>query len=76
MGRLPVVTGPRMVAFLARQGFRVVRAKGSHVRVAHPDGRATTVPVHARRELPVGTVLAILRDIDLGRSEFLLLWEA
>lgn len=74
MGRLPTATGSRMVRFLARQGFSVLRAKGSHVRMAHPDGRITTVPIHARRELPTGTVLAILRDIGMDRETFLGRW--
>ncbi|MHB1261641.1 MAG: type II toxin-antitoxin system HicA family toxin [Thermoplasmatota archaeon] len=76
MGRLPVTTGARMVRFLEGLGFQVVRAKGSHVRMAHADGRVTTVPIHARKELPVGTLHAILRDVELERDEFVRQWNS
>jgi predicted RNA binding protein YcfA (HicA-like mRNA interferase family) len=32
----------------------------------HPDGRATTVPVHARRDLAKGTLRGILADTGLS----------
>lgn len=46
MTRLPVLSGPEVVAILVKHGFAVLRQKGSHVRLAHPDGRKITVPVH------------------------------
>lgn len=32
-------------------GFRKVRQKGSHARWKHPDGRATTIPLHGDAEI-------------------------
>ena len=32
-------------------GFILVRQKGSHARWNHPDGRATTIPVHGGEEI-------------------------
>jgi predicted RNA binding protein YcfA (HicA-like mRNA interferase family) len=43
----------------------VTRVNGSHHRLRHPDGRSTTVPVHPGRDVPKGTVRAILQDTDL-----------
>ena len=66
-GRLPVISGQRMVRVLEKIGYRVSRQRGSHVRLKHPDGerhRPTTVPLH--RELQRGTLLAILADADLS----------
>ncbi len=36
--------------------------RGSHYRLKYPDGRATTVPVRAGRDVPKGTLLSVLRD--------------
>jgi predicted RNA binding protein YcfA (HicA-like mRNA interferase family) len=46
-------------------GFEHVRSKGSHHRFAHPDGRRTTVPIHAGRDLPRGLLRKIVVE-DLG----------
>lgn len=76
MPKFPRPTGPQLVRFLERLGFQVVRQRGSHVRMRHPDGRVTTVPVHGRRRLPIGLVRALVRDdLDLARDEFLRLWD-
>lgn len=32
-------------------GFRKARQKGSHARWKHPDGRATTIPIHGKAEI-------------------------
>ncbi|HXY34507.1 MAG TPA: type II toxin-antitoxin system HicA family toxin [Planctomycetaceae bacterium] len=55
---------------LVRLGFVAVRQKGSHVFYRHADGRTTTVPHHASRDLSRPLVRSILRDIDLSPEEF------
>ena len=47
MTRLPGLTGRELVAALSKAGFQVARIKGSHHLLRHPDGRTTTVAVHA-----------------------------
>ena len=42
--------------------------------MAHDDGRVTTIPIHARKELPIGTLHSILRDIAIDRDEFMRAW--
>ena len=32
-------------------GFEKARQKGSHARWKHPDGRATTIPIHGTAEI-------------------------
>ncbi len=67
-GGIPRVTARAMLAALERAGFVVVRTKGSHVRLRHPDGRAVTIPVHPG-DLRVGTIAAILRATDLSAED-------
>jgi predicted RNA binding protein YcfA (HicA-like mRNA interferase family) len=49
MSRLPQVTARQMIAALKKEGFLVIRAKGSHHFLAHPDdsSRWATVAVHS-----------------------------
>ena len=46
MTRLPSLNGERIVKALGKAGFQVLRQKGSHIYLKHPDGRATVVPLH------------------------------
>nr|BAL57658.1 hypothetical conserved protein [uncultured Deinococcota bacterium] len=62
--RLIPITGQELVRLLEEGGFQVVRVRGSHVRLRHPDGRATTVPVHP------GTLLAILKNVGWSKETY------
>ena len=54
-----------------RHGFREVRRRGSHVVMqARRDGISVTVPVPDHRELRTGTLLSIIRQSGVPRSEF------
>ena len=44
-------------------------ALGSHRVMKHADGRRTTVPMHGK-DIPKGTLLAILRDIEITKEDF------
>ena len=70
--KLPAVTGADVVRALKRAGFVVDRQRGSHVTLRHPQTkRSATVPVHAARDLPIGTLLGILDDAGLSRPGLL-----
>jgi predicted RNA binding protein YcfA (HicA-like mRNA interferase family) len=67
-GRLPVVSGAQLVAALERLGWQVLRQRGSHVRLRHPDRLVfLVVPLH--RELKKGTLNGILKDAGLDRDQ-------
>ena len=46
MTSFPSLTGKDLLLALKKAGFSVVRVRGSHHFVQHPDGRFTVVPVH------------------------------
>lgn len=69
MARVPRVTGRELVTALKAAGFELVRTRGSHRFLAHPDGRATVVPVHAGETIGPGLLAKILRDCDLSRED-------
>ena len=69
--KLPVLSGKEMVGLLEKLGFVVIRVKGSHHRLKHPDGRITTVPVHKNDSLSKGLLRKIIReDVILTIEEF------
>ena len=69
MAKLPRVTGQEMVQFLQREGFQLLRVRGSHHFLSRGDLR-TSVPVHGNRPLKIGTLRGILRDIRMSATEF------
>lgn len=70
MSKLRRVTGKRLLKALQRAGFEVVRIKGSHHLLRHPDGRTTVVPVHAGEVIGPGLLNQILKDAELDRDSF------
>lgn len=57
---------PREVeALLLALGFVVVRQRGSHRQYRHADGRCTTLPFHAGRDISPILMRQIARDIGV-----------
>ena len=65
MPPVPSLPGERIVRALERAGFKVARVRGSHRIMRHSDGRGTTVPVHAGRDVAKGTLRGILSDVGM-----------
>jgi predicted RNA binding protein YcfA (HicA-like mRNA interferase family) len=70
MSRLPRLRGRQVIAALKKEGFEVIRTRGSHHFLQHRDGRGTIVPVHAGETMGPGLLAKILRDCDLTRRQF------
>jgi predicted RNA binding protein YcfA (HicA-like mRNA interferase family) len=51
-------------------GFIRVRQRGSHARWKHPDGRATTIPIHSSVEVGGWLFHEILRQLGISDQEF------
>ncbi|WP_017718907.1 type II toxin-antitoxin system HicA family toxin [Kamptonema formosum] len=51
-------------------GFEKVRQKGSHARWLHPDGRATTIPIHSNTEIGSWLFYEILKQLGITEEEF------
>ena len=70
MGSVPVLKPREVVARLERLGFVEVRQRGSHKQFRHADGRVTTVPMHAGRDVSPTLLRQICRDIRMTVPEF------
>ena len=69
MSRTPRVSGPELMAALAKAGFGVLRVKGSHHFLRHQDGRSTVVPVHSGETIGPGLLHKILRDCQMTAEQ-------
>lgn len=71
MGYLPILKPREVIALLEALGFAEVRQRGSHKQFRHPDGRCTTVPFHAGRDISPILLRQIAKDIGLTVDELL-----
>lgn len=58
------MTGKEVLKKLQEDGWAVDRIAGSH-HVLKKDGQTLVVPVHGKRDLPAGTLNAILKKAGL-----------
>ncbi len=70
MARIPSLRANEIVRALQRLGFEVIRQRGSHGRLRHPDGRFATVPDHGSRELRREFILDILKQAEVEIGDF------
>ena len=70
MPKLPRLRAREVITALRAAGFEVIRIKGSHHFLKHPDGRCTVVPVHAGEVIGPGLMKSILKDADLTVEGF------
>jgi len=66
MAKLPVLSGKELIKALERDGFIIVRQKGSHVSLRKNEFR-TVVPLHS--DLSKGTLLGILKQCGLSKEK-------
>lgn len=71
MPKLPVIKSNQLVKILNKIGFFEFHCVGSHKQFKHPDGRRTTIAVHSGRDVPTGTLRAILNEINISVEEFI-----
>lgn len=75
MSRLPSLSSQKIIRALRKAGFvdAPLRGKGSHHAFVRrkPSGRYRLVIVPYGKDIPRGTLLAILEQAGLSREEFL-----
>jgi predicted RNA binding protein YcfA (HicA-like mRNA interferase family) len=69
VGTLPSLKPREVVALLESLGFAEVRQRGSHKQFRHADGRGTTVPFHAGRDISPTLLRKIAKDIGLTAEQ-------
>jgi predicted RNA binding protein YcfA (HicA-like mRNA interferase family) len=71
LGKLQVLSGEEVCEILKKHGFVEVRRRGSHIAMQRKTLDSTiTIPVPDHKEIRVGTLMSIIRQSGLPRSEF------
>jgi len=71
MGKCPILKPREVASILEAFGFIEERQRGSHKQYRHPDGRGTTVPFHAARDISPLLLRQIAKDVGLTLDQFL-----
>ena len=71
MPKLPSLKPRELIKSFEKLGYIVDRQKGSHVILYHPlTKRRLTIPLHTK-DVPNGTLLAIIKQAGLTKEDFL-----
>ncbi|MBI3582023.1 MAG: type II toxin-antitoxin system HicA family toxin [Nitrospinae bacterium] len=72
MPKLTVIKDRKLIRVLKALGFLKHPERGaSHLVFKHPDGRGTIVARHQGKDIPRGTLRAIIRDLNIPIAEFI-----
>jgi predicted RNA binding protein YcfA (HicA-like mRNA interferase family) len=69
MPKLPTAKPRVVIQFLERNGFVLDHVSGSHFIFYHPVSRRRAVVPRHNRDMPKGTLLALLREVGFARQE-------
>jgi predicted RNA binding protein YcfA (HicA-like mRNA interferase family) len=70
MPKLPRLTPQKIIKILESRGFVLDRTKGSHHIFFHPESKRRAVVLVHRKDLPVGTLIEILKQAGIDRDDF------
>ena len=71
MPKISSVDSNKLIKTLNRQGFKVIRQKGSHIILINEQKMRIVIPMHPGKDLKPGLVRAIIREAGISREEFL-----
>ncbi len=69
--KLPILSAKEIIKALKKDGFRVLRQKGSHVSLyKKSEDKIYLVIVPDKKEVKRGTLLSILKQAGMSREKF------
>ena len=71
MPKIPPISPNKLVKILEKEGFKVIRQKGSHVIMINSRKTRIVIPVHPGKDIKPGLIRAILREAGISREKFL-----
>lgn len=71
MTNLPALKPKELLRILQKAGWEIIRQKGSHIQLKHPNktGFRVTVPYH-NEDLAPGTINSIIKQAGITKTEF------
>lgn len=71
MPRLPILSSSQVIKALEQLGYVVVRQRGSHIRLAHPERKQWPVTVPNYKAIDRSLLRLIIQQANLSVPEFL-----
>ena len=72
MPKLPIIKSNELIKALERLGFFIHRqGSTSHLIMVNNDGKRCIIPIHQGKDMPKGTLKAILRDVEISIEELI-----
>ena len=72
MPKLPAIKPRDFIRVVTKLGFfRHHKSRSSHIVMAHQDGRRVVVAIHAGRDIPKGTLRAMINDLNISIDNFI-----
>ena len=70
MSNFPAVKAKDFIRVISKLGYKLHRQKGSHAIYKNLSGQRVVVPIHPGQYLKPGTLLGMIKDIGLEKTEF------
>jgi len=67
--KIPPIDPDKMIKILEKEGFKVIRQKGSHIIMINSDKVRIVIPMHPGKDIKPGLSAAILKDAGLSREQ-------
>ncbi|MCW3982554.1 MAG: type II toxin-antitoxin system HicA family toxin [Candidatus Bathyarchaeota archaeon] len=71
MPKIPPINSSQLIKILEKEGFHVIRQKGSHVILINQEKTRIVIPMHPGKDIKPGLLRAILREAGINREKFL-----
>lgn len=69
--KLPILSSDEIIKILKKEGFNIVRQKGSHVSLHKKTGAGFRLVVVAQgKDVPIGTLRDVIRKAGINRERF------
>lgn len=72
MAALPTLNGREIIKVFAKDGWQMVRQRGSHM-ILVKDGQIATLSIPDHKEVAKGTLRSLIRNSGLTAEEFIAL---
>jgi predicted RNA binding protein YcfA (HicA-like mRNA interferase family) len=67
--KIPPISPNKLIKILEKEGFKVIRQKGSHVIMINNKKNRIVIPVHPGKDIKPGLTRAILREAGISREK-------
>ncbi len=71
MPKLPRISGSQAIKSFEKFGYRVVRQKGSHIRLKYKNNSLNPLTIPLHKELGTGLLRRLLRDSQMSVTDFI-----